>query len=607
MAAVRDYPQVATAFFNTELVDAVRINVNEAGLRMMREHLGMAELPTGEPTFIAPGVVDDNEPRLAADRYRYKIGDGLVAANRRTADGIHRVRPDVLTMHDPFRQHGYLDTFDGIDVISTWTYTNPDPKMMLFTETLRSACVTREQTILSTVTLLNYPGELDPSDQWMMMGPGRIAVTTWINLSRCPRMVGYYFSSVFEPFGALENDLTTKVASRPDYEMPQASFDMLERLSREVFEPLGALIGTLRNAPRRMAVLSANASPLYSKTRPLPGFYVNMQPYHFYTLLAMAQLPADVLLEESITRHGLDDYDVLVLPRCEVLPQSVVREIETFRGRGGLVIADQHLGPDLADITFDFDFDYRRNVTATAIAKGKIPDRWNDQVDPTKTKFVETEGVTAEDDQRMMEAYAAQLREALDGRIERDVDCDSPRALTNLCEAEDMTYLFVINDHRTYDDRVGKYKAVLGKVLSQTVTITMPAATCAYDLIDHKPLDVRDGSFAVELDELGGKLIALYAQPLRTLLIDAPKQIERGSLSSLKILMPEADTGLQPLAITVMDAAGEETEYGGHHLARRGVFVLPLNIAANDQPGEWTVRVRDLTAGLAAEASLAVL
>jgi hypothetical protein len=440
----------------------------------------------------------------------------------------------------------------------------------------------------------------------MLMGPGRIAVTTWINLSRCPKMVGYYFSSAFEPFGALENDLTTKVASRPDHEMPAASFEFLGRLSREVFEPLGTLIGKLNNAPRRTAVLSANASPLYSDTQPLAGFYTNMQPYHFYTLLAMAHLPADVLLEESITRHGLDDYDVLVLPRCEELPQSVVREIENFRGRGGLVIADQYLGPDLADITFDFDFDYRRNVTATAIAKGKIPDRWNDQVDPTKATFVKTQGVTAADDQHIMEGYAAKLREGLGERIGRRVDCDSPRALTNVCEAEDTTYLFVINDNRTYDDRVGKYKAVLGKVEPQTVTIDMPEAAFAYDLNDHKPLDVQGGSFAVALDDLGGKLIALYAQPLRTLMIDVPTQVERGAASSITILMPEADTGLQPLAITITNANGAETEYGGYHLARRGVLVLPLHIAINDQPGEWSVHVHDLTAGLETTATITI-
>lgn len=50
------------------------------------------------------------------------------------------------------------------------------------------------------MTLLNYPGELAPTDRWMMMDEGRLKVTTWINLSRAPRILGYYFSSACDPF-----------------------------------------------------------------------------------------------------------------------------------------------------------------------------------------------------------------------------------------------------------------------------------------------------------------------------------------------------------------------------------------------------------------------
>ena len=70
---------------------------------------------------------------------------------------------------------------------------------MLYIETLRAACRGSGAFPMQTVTLLNYPGQLAPTEDWMLMGPARTTVTTWINLSRAPRMLGYYYSSACNP------------------------------------------------------------------------------------------------------------------------------------------------------------------------------------------------------------------------------------------------------------------------------------------------------------------------------------------------------------------------------------------------------------------------
>ena len=121
---------------------------------------------------------------------------------------------------------------------------------MLFIETLRAACKPEGKTPLQTVTLLNYPGELAPTEEWMLMGPGRTKVTTWINLSRAPKMIGYYYSSACPPAGT------------DTFEIPYSTSLTIQELSEKVFKPYGPLLKNLEVAPRRIAVLSSAASRL---------------------------------------------------------------------------------------------------------------------------------------------------------------------------------------------------------------------------------------------------------------------------------------------------------------------------------------------------------
>ena len=184
-------------------------------------------------------------------------------------------------------------------------------------------------------------------------------------------MLGYYFSSACDPFAALEDDLVTPKKDVSEEALPPATYDMLERLSNEVIKPLGGLIRQSEVAPRRIAMLNSDTSSLFRSRKPLLGHYGNLQAHHFYTILAMADLPADVVLEEQIERFGLDQYDVLVLPQCDLLPQSVYDRIIEFGSRGGLILSDQFLGPEIPGVVkFDFDFDYRDQVTAMAISSG---------------------------------------------------------------------------------------------------------------------------------------------------------------------------------------------------------------------------------------------
>ncbi|REK20018.1 MAG: hypothetical protein DWQ41_27255 [Planctomycetota bacterium] len=599
-----DFPNLKYAFVDAEFVDDLYYhNTNEGGLKLLEERLGFTREEIGDPEFVAPGVLADDDRGLRYRRFVLQEGNGVNLALQRAADAVHRHRPDVQFLSDPFRSAALLDMFPGCDIISTWTYTNPDPKLMLYIETLRAVCKPAGQEPLHVVTLLNYPGSVVPEEHdenWMMMGPGRLIETTWINLSRAPEVVGYYaFDSYY----------------KSELAFSQPSMDALAELSREVFVPYGPLLRRLEVAPRRIALLSSEASRWYGSSPGLLG-YPNYQPYHFYTVMEMAHLNADVLFDETIERYGLDAYDVLVLPKCDVLTESVYNQVREFQARGGIVIADQYLGPDLPEaLRFDFDFTHRRKVSANAIATGKIYTGAgeDDHIIPGKSEMENVTGVTALQDQLILESYATQLREELAGKVEPDVWCDQHDVLVNVLEQHGVQYLVLINDKRTYDDRTGPFKAVMEELVPQTASVhfrrdEFPEAAVLYDILAKQSLEMTEAdgvvSFEVELGHLGGTIIALSPQPIESMTLDAPNAMHRDADNRIRVRVVDPSNrtirGVQPLEITVTDPSGKETEFSHHSCAENGRYEFTLHPALNDPPGRWTITINDLTAGRSA-------
>jgi hypothetical protein len=600
MEFVQHFPQVKTAFFNTEIVDGLETNRNAAGLALMQDVLGTTERPPREPKWVKKGVLADDDPLYQYWKFHYQQGNGLPLANKRTVDMVKRYRPDILTVNDPYREAAFLDMFPGVDVVSTWTYTNPDPKMMLFTETLRAACGRSAAIPMHTVTLLNYPGQLAPTEDWMLMGPARTKVTSWINLSRAPKALGYYYSSACNPQG----DDTVNV--------PYATSETIRELSDKVFKPYGPFFTNANVAPRKIAVLSSMASGIHSKSPNLLGHYICLQAYHFYTLLAMNHLNADIVLDETIERHGLGNYDVLVLPKCDALTESVYKEVRAFQEQGGTVIADQYLGADLPGVLrFDFDFTFRKKVTANAIANNADFADWNDQLQPDSAALKEVVGVTALDDQRIMESFAVELKAGLAGKVEPDIHCDTPRVLTNLLEKNGAQYLVLVNDNRVYGERAGlKHKAVLDKLLPIDTVVTLrnwkDEGLAVYDMLRQKKLPTTNGDagwhIPVSLTELGGTILALYPEPPTELRIATPPTIVQGGSGMLSISLVNKSgvplAGLQPMELTLTDASDAPSAYSDYYCAQNGRLALPFVAGLNDVPGTWKLSVRDLTSGL---------
>lgn len=583
----------------------------------MRESFNFLPKEVGVPEFVRPGVLADEDRAYRLMRYKFKEGNGLTTANKRISDIVHQYLPNVITINDPFRYFSILDCFPGIDAVSSWSYTNPDPKGMLFIETLRAACRHSDQIPLHVITMYNYPGQLTTSEEATMMGPDRYLETMWINLSRAPKMVGVYFSSLFDPFKEKSKAESERMSEET---FPDSTFQAARKIATEVIQPYGPLLSRSQVAPRRIAVLSSDASRLHGTNTPLPGHYANLQIYHFYTVLAMAHLPADVIFEDTLAHITLDDYEVLVLPKCEVLPESIIKKILAFQQRGGLVVADQYLGPELPGVMrFDFDFTYRDKVSAIAISKGQTFADWNDRLKPDSAKFEAAKGVTALDDQRIMASYAKALRSALDSKVTRSFDCDTETALINELQGGDGRYLVVVNDKRKYSPRLLKYQSLLDELVPQTVTITAHAWSedelCPYDLLQKKALSVEkqsDGSykFEVELTDIGGTIIALQSTAIHKMDVIAPKRLSQGQIGQIEIRLLSdnggAVSGLQPIQLMLIDPEGNRGDVSGYYCLENGKAIIELPVALNDKAGAWQVKVEDLTSGLKRQIALEV-
>jgi hypothetical protein len=602
----QDFPGWKLNFFNSE----IEVRLKNLKTTEVKQLIQANCNDSTKHELIAPGVIKDVDEKYVEGEnglYRYKWGDGLTTVNARAANTIHKYRSDVLCFTDPFRTAAIYDRFSSLDIVSTWTYTNPDPKLMLFVENLITTARPSKQKVMQTVTLLNYPGTIAPSEKgWTLMGPDRAVETNWINLSRRPDGLGIYVSSDTDPF--MENN-----ESFNDFQKSPKTYDALKKFTNEIVKPYGSMITNLDRTSRKVAILNSFSSRTLNASPELQGHYPNNQILHFLSVLNMAHIPTDVIFDETIQRYGLEKYDTLVLAKCDTLLETVYNEILAFQKRGGLVIADQYLRAEIPGvIKFDFDFTYRKKINADAIANGKIMADWHDRIDVETAKMEKTEGVTALRDQEIMESYATKLRLDLQDKIQREVDCSSPTALLNMLEKDGVKYLFVINDKRTYGERLGKWKAMLEKAVPQVVTITLNdwnyPNLYAYDLLEKKLLKCNKAldtyQFDVKLPAPGGKIIALYPELFDKVNIYVPHTMNKGMKYKIKINVINSSgdflSGVQPLKIEIKDPKGNSSEFSDYYAAKNGFLSIDFIPGLNDISGNWSIEVEELTAGITA-------
>ena len=601
MELFAEFPAVSTMFVNSELEDMLCLACDPRTRKMHEGRLGFSlyelhgtfrtdAFAFQDAKYVKKGVVADDDREVAYMRYYFTEGDGWSATNRLMAEVAHRYRPDMLVLSDPYRLCPIPQRFRGMDAVSSWTYTNPDPKTSLFIETLDCASRHLGNKSVPSITLWNYAGSLFPSganrfarEQTVRMGPDRWKECAWFYFSRGCAAIGSYFGSPMEIY----------FEGGDDFIYSHATEGAIASFRAEVLEPFGELARATDNAPRRVAVLDCLTARVYGDREREHTHYANYQIYNFATLLAMCHIGFDVIIEEDVLAGELAKYKMLVLARADVLCESVYNAIRLYAKNGGIVIADRHCKARIPKmLVMDFDFTHRRGVNANAISANQDYASKDDKNSIAIVNKTAIKGMTADEDRKIMEKYAAELKCALQDRLPRDVDCSSPRILLNRRQAGASTYIFAINDNRTYDKRTSIWKSMEEKGLpvSGTVTIALPCRQPIFrELISGKTLKAtKDGqgwSFELKLPAAGGAIVAVTDKAA----LPKPSVTAAASQSFLLLKLENCGAAVRPFRI----------EYNGRSLVRcsRGdsaSFMFPLE-AKEKMP--LAVKVTDLLTG----------
>ena len=283
-----------------------------------------------------------------------------------------------------------------------------------------------------------------------------------------------------------------------------------------------------------------------------------------------------MIFEETLLKRGLDSFKVLVMVDCDVLTTSVAARIVEFQKRGGIIIADPNLAP--------------------AIKPDIVLPRF------TRTKK------TAEDKAAIL-ANTAKLRSALDARYQRFAECSNPEIVTRVRASGACEYVFVVNDQREFGTYVGQHGLVMENGLPSDGQLTIRRnAGHVYDLLTSRKVGSKirgDAlSWPVQLGPCEGGVFLVTPRPIEQLNIAAPESTPRGETIDVDITIAESSgtpiPAVIPLRVDITDPTGRSAEWNGFYGATNGTLKLKLDIADNDAPGVWQIRVRELASGLSA-------
>jgi len=525
------------------------------------------------------GIIADDYPAYVFYKWFWMEGDGWPGKFREVAAAFKSHDPSFLTFHDPaLRMPSLKNRYEGLDLINHWHYTTRDPKNLAFTIDSMFAAAAEGQKVGHMVQLL-WPatvgtpeivqarpdiGTLKPSS-YIAPSPHVVREATWISLSRPIDMLAYHgIGTVRETLGG-----GPYVFSNPD------TYEELKLLGQKLWQPYGTLFTRLEKHQKRAAFLASTANRLFSSVQ--TGYLWDYAYYgNYYEAIQNAHVPTDVLFEDDIKAGALDNYDVLFLPRCEVIPRSVYEKILAFARSGKPVFADDWLVPKIPGaikITFS---DISRKI--------KAKDR--------KMKILQK---------------ARLIRSALRGRFELEYDCDSTEVIMNAAKAKGITYLFVINDKRRAGNYVGQFGNVLEEGVPQSVKVEIKSNEnfVLYDMLEQNILASKriddKLTFNLELGPCEGRIIALYPRPISDISVSGPKEIMRNGNFKLYVdFLDKANEnlpGVQPLRLSITDSGSRMNEYSGYYAGVNGKFSIEFPAALNDSTGFWKFEVEDLTSG----------
>ncbi len=574
--------------FHNHDVEAFRIS---SGLEIPAEVISQRGVSYKKlANFPKNRVIPDDDPIYTYYRWFWKTGDGWNNLNNELNRGLKTSkRPDFWTWYDPaVRVATTYGSGGDVDVISQWTYSYPDPiRIGLATDELLAMAggASQKQDVMKMTQIIWYRSQTAPIVKVGKKGPEWHAAwereqpeAPFITIPPM-QLREAFWTKIARPIkGIMYHGWASLVSTDSDgsyrHTHPETQYE-LARLIREVAKPLGPTLKTVPGVKSDIAFYESFAAQMYAGrgTYGWNGGWTG-DAYH---VMMWAGLQADVFYDETIVDKGLEGYKILVMPDCDVITQSVLKKIQAFQARGGIVIADANLSPALkADILLE---NYKRT------------------------------GLAAEDKTELM-VRAGLLRKALDeAGYQSYLSTSNPEVLPYRRRYEDADYIFLVNDHREAGRYVGHHGRVMENALPSEARVSIQRKSgFGYDLVKHRPVRFRQEKEALVMDVLlgpgEGKMLMVTPTEIDAIAVVTPKAAVRGERKNVEITVLDAEgkavDAVIPLEIRIEDAEGRLAENSGYWASEHGKVSVVLDLAPNDTEGMWKVSARELASGRSA-------
>jgi hypothetical protein len=370
--------------------------------------------------------------------------------------------------------------------------------------------------------------------------------------------------------------------------------------SNQLMKKLGPIFTTMPATKPPVAMLYSLSQVIHTQTQDRKLNYAHEIPHGRnlpLTYLAgklLQQQFLAVLEEDALDGTLANDHKAVVLTTLDYLAPAVVRALEDFAGRGGLVLLT-------ADCTVQIKGAIKLPVSPRmpdqeAIDKLRAAKKYN-ELGPYETMAKWFEGALP-----LARAIKAELDRA---GIRPPLESDAPTVAVTRQAAGDVEYLFAVNVTTDPDDKQDPKNSL--KALAATLTLA-DDGRAVYDAVrggvvqELRPADgklsgvVRFGPgemrvFARTARPLGGVRAATPVLRRDLTREQAPIQLEIGA----GVVDPKGGklSGSVPLHVRVIDPLGI-TRHELYRATELGDFSVRLPLAANDPAGAWKVAIGEL-------------
>lgn len=578
------------------------------------------------PDFPADRVLPEDHPLLKYYRWFWSEGSGWKRVNELWYQGMDKrrqERTDVWTLHDTAVRQPSISGTDGVvNHLGDQPMDARDPLLAgLCADQLqaRSAAHGREISVFGilplswereTVSPLTAEGTAEgihaqdraAPARHISMAPTILQENVWMMLARPVKGL------LCTGWPALREGAPNASAVRATHPHAYQAFrDMTEKVIR----PLGPMLAQRKVWKSPVVMLESFTSQMFAGR----GLYRGASPrtLEVWRALQHAHVQTDLVYEELLGAGGLDDRQILILTECDVLPAGAVEQIRRWQEGGGKILADEHLCPGLkADALLPKAADFMAADAArpapaadaaaaaapspAAAAAGSVPA-------PSLTNDASSAPVPA-----AALTYPQALAKACEdlGWLPR-VRCDHPDVILHATSNGEAMCLFVINDHREAGTYVGQHGLVKERGLPAIAALNLGSESVnVYDLTRGQfVLPKREDAgltVPLRLSPGEGRVFLISPAPLLDLTLDLPETATCGNVAEVVVKVTSSGGKPMPAAIPVMvsirDADGAAAEWDGPNVVVDGTLTLRLELARNETPGTWEVRVRELASGI---------